>query len=156
MPPFTRVDLNQQTATIHLVIDQVEQVKCLADAPVLRQRPSHAGLAAAALKGLHEIVSVYDPKLERASHPQQVLPILSNEAGVDAVASDAVQRTVVSSWVDAIETGVAKIRQAWAEAIAKQHEQPEDNVGIYMDVPGPAPCVMPHVRIRLKTHGCLT
>lgn len=39
MTPFTGVDLDQQAATVHLVDDEVEQMKGLADAPILRQRP---------------------------------------------------------------------------------------------------------------------
>src|SRR5437899_12123215 len=69
-------------------------------------------------------------ELERARHTQQIIPMTRDELGVDAVACDAVQRPVVSGRVDAIEARVTKIRQAWAEAIAEQHEQAEDNVRI--------------------------
>jgi len=38
MATFALVDLDQQAAPIELVVGEVEQVKCLADAPVLAQR----------------------------------------------------------------------------------------------------------------------
>src|SRR5258708_1566770 len=130
MTPFTRVDLDQQAATVHLVIGEVEQVECLADAPILRQRPRQAGVAAVALEGLHELVSAHHAKLERAGRSQQVVPIPSNEVAIDAVASNAIQGPVMSGWINAVKAGVAKIYQAWAEAIAEQHEQAKDNVRI--------------------------
>jgi hypothetical protein len=65
----------------------------------------------------------------------------SDELGVDAVSSDAIERPVVSSWIDAIEARVTKIRQARAEAITEQHKQAENHVRIYMDVR----CRMPSV-----------
>jgi hypothetical protein len=44
------------------------------------------------------------------------------------VARDAIQRAVICAWVDAVQTRVAQIRQAWAGTIAEQHEKAEDNV----------------------------
>jgi hypothetical protein len=38
-PTFTLIDLDQQAAPIELVVGEVEQMECLADAPVLTQRP---------------------------------------------------------------------------------------------------------------------
>ena len=87
-------------------------------------------------------------ELERARHTQQIIPMTRDELGVDAVACDVVQRPVGSGRVDAIEARVTKIRQAWAEAIAEQHEQAEDNVRIYMDVPGPGSCTLPRTYVR--------
>jgi len=65
MPPFTRVDLNQQATPVRFVIHQIEKVECLADAPILGQRPRQAGVTAAALKGLHQIVTSDYTKFER-------------------------------------------------------------------------------------------
>ena len=134
MPPFTRVDLNQQAATVYLVIHQIEEMEGFADAPILRQCPRHAGVAPGTLKSLHKFVSAHRAKFERAGHTQQVIPILSNEVGVDAMTGHAVQGSILCGWIDAKEAGVAKIRQAWAEAIAEQHEEPKHDVGVYMDV----------------------
>jgi len=55
-------------------------------------------------------------KFERAGHTQKIVPMASNELGVDAMASHAIEGPVVSAWIDAIEAGVAEIRKPWAEA----------------------------------------
>src|SRR6266849_10665544 len=130
MTTFTRVDLNQQATPVSFVIHQIEKVECFADAPILGQRPRQAGVTAAALKGLHQIVTSDYTKFERAGHTQKIVPMASNEVGVDAMASHAIEGPVVGGLIDAIEAGVAEIRKPWAEAITKQHEQTKDDVRI--------------------------
>src|SRR6266568_5510744 len=93
-------------------------------------RSSALRMTAAALKGLHQIVTSDHAKFERAGHTQKIVPMASNEVGVDAMASHANEGPVGSAWVDAIEAGVAEIREPWAEAITKQHEQTKDDVRI--------------------------
>jgi hypothetical protein len=39
MATLTLVDLDEQAASVQLVVGQVEQVECLTDASVLAQRP---------------------------------------------------------------------------------------------------------------------
>ncbi len=48
-------------------------------------------------------------ELERAGDTQQIVPIAGNEVRVDAVASDAVQRSVVGARIDPIEARLAQI-----------------------------------------------
>jgi hypothetical protein len=75
-------------------------------------------------------VGAHKAELERAGHAQQIVPITGNEIGVDAVPSDAVERSVVGARIDAIEARLAQIRQPRAEAVAEQHKQPEDDVRV--------------------------
>jgi hypothetical protein len=43
-----------------------------------------------------QVVSTHRAELERARHAQQIIPMTTDEFGIDAVASDAIQRAVVS------------------------------------------------------------
>src|SRR5216684_5642770 len=103
MTTFTRVDLNQQATPVRFVIHHIEQVESFSNAPILGQSPRQAGVTAAALKGLHQIVTSDYTEFERAGHTQQIVPMASNEVGVDAMASHANEGPVVSAWDDAIE-----------------------------------------------------
>jgi hypothetical protein len=87
-------------------------------------------VTAAALEDVHQIVSAHRGELERAGRTQQIVPMASDQVGIDAVTSDAVQRPVVGGRIEAVEARVAQIRQAWAEAIAEQHEQAKHDVRI--------------------------
>src|SRR5712691_9513954 len=107
----------------------------------------------AALEGAHEVVGAHKAELERAGHAQQIVPITGNEIGIDTVASDAVERSVVGARVDAIEARLAQIRQPRAEAVAEQHEQPEDDIRVYMDIPRPGSCTLSRTYVRRRGGG---
>ena len=51
--------------------------------------------------------------------------MLGDQAGVDAVAGEAVERAVVGVWVDAPEALLGQVGEPGRELVAEQPEQPE-------------------------------
>jgi hypothetical protein len=113
-----------------LAVDPGEQVQRLGDPTELADGTAEAGGSAAALQDAQQFGRADGPGRERAGDAEDVLPLLDDQVGVGAVASETVQRSVVGVAVPAPEALVGQSGGAGAELVAQQPEQAEDLVGV--------------------------
>ena len=73
---------------------------------------------------------IYSSNFSYVSTPSLPYARSFDELGVDAMAGDTIERTVVGGPVDAPEAGIADIGEPWAELVAQQPEQPEHRICI--------------------------
>jgi hypothetical protein len=106
-------------------------VQRLGDPTELADGTAEAGGSAAALQDAQQLGRADGPGRERARDAEDVLPLLDDQLGDGAVASETVQRSVVGVAVKAPEALVGQSGGAGAELVAQQPEQAEDLVGVY-------------------------
>ena len=83
----------------------------------------HSG---AALEDAQDIRSFHGARQERPGHAQDVVPVLGDEVGPDAVAGEAVEGPVVRPFVQSPVPEVLEVDDAGAELVAEQPEEAED------------------------------
>ncbi len=76
---------------------------------------------------------------QAAGYPEQVVPVRSDEVGVDLVAGQAVERPVVGGAGGAPEAGGADVGQSRAELVAEQPPGASRHLGVRTGEPRQAP-----------------
>ena len=86
-----------------LAVDPGEQVQSLGDPAEFGDRASESAGASGALEDAQQLGRADGPGGQRAGDTEDVLPLLADQVGVDAVAGEAVDWPVVGVMVDAPE-----------------------------------------------------
>jgi hypothetical protein len=94
-------ELAPNEAPVLLVVEVRQQMDGLRNPAQFGQRLAKPGGTAAALERAHQLDGADRTHLERAGHPQHVIPVASHELAIDAVASEPVQWPVVGAAIEA-------------------------------------------------------
>jgi len=92
-----------------LVVEVGEQIQGLGDPAEFGDGPAERGGPAAALQDAQELGAADGAGGQAAGYPEQVVPVRSDEVGVDLVAGQAVERPVVGGAGGAPEAGGADV-----------------------------------------------
>lgn len=126
---LTAVELNEDATAVAVVVEVVEQVDGLDDAAEFGQRPRKPCRAVVGLKRSDKPRGLHHAKLQGAGKAQQVVPLLGNQLGVDAIGSQTIEGAVIGRGINAPQAGSARVGEPRAELEAEQIEDAEDRVG---------------------------
>jgi hypothetical protein len=119
------VDLGEDAPAVGLVIEVSQQEDGLGDAADLGERSSEGAGATSGVEDPQQLRRPHRAGEQRSCHPEEVVPVGGDEAGIDAMASDGVEGAVAGVALKPPEPGGADVGQAGAELIAQKLEQPE-------------------------------
>ena len=127
---FLTVQLHQNSPAECGVVDVVQDVERLDDAPELGESFGQGRRPILDLQHAHDACGFELAQLERPSQPDQVGPVLDDQTDIDGPVGDRAERAIIGVFIDAPEPGPADISKAGAEAITEQPEQAKDCIGI--------------------------
>lgn len=125
VPAFGAIELGEDAPTVGFVVQVGEQVEGFGYPAEFGDGPAERRWSAAALQDAKKFGGPHGAGGKAAGTVQQVVPVRGDEVGVDLVAGEAVERTVVGGAVDAPEPGGADVGQAGAELVAEQPNRPK-------------------------------
>jgi hypothetical protein len=124
------IELHQDAATVDFVVEVVEEAHGLDDATELGQGPGEPRRAVVGLKGADEAGGLHHAELEGAGETQEVVPMLGDELGVDAIAGQRIERAAIGLGIDPPQVGAAGVGEPRAELEAEQTEHAKDRIGV--------------------------
>ena len=127
---FSPIELDQDAPSVGFIVDVPQQVQGFGHAPELGQGSHQRRWATASLKRAQQLGGAEPSELERACHPEQVIPVLGNQLGIESMSGQACEWAIVSVLVEAPEACLADVSQTWAELKAQQPEEAEHLVRV--------------------------
>jgi len=118
VPPLPTVELGQGTPALAFIVNKIEAMQCLVDAPEFRDRLRQPRRGVADLQCAHDAGCGHPAQQQRTGQTQHVVPLERNALQAQPVLGDQVELSIIGRRIDTPESRTADVRQSGAEPVA--------------------------------------